>query len=287
LATGRILKPTILAPRSRRRGVRGGLVAAAMILALLPACGSAPAGAPVASHPAALSSQDRDRLLFTDAVALPDEGCSVRVTPPPPFDVIADSAAIHAALAAEWEAVGGEPGVAVLSVQADSTGGTRSADILETDLPADLARLIPAALDGRLEPRVEMTDSGPRPRGWSHRIRVVAGAAPRFAVGHVVTCRPSLLNQDALSRQITEDMRARGLPFTRVGRTAVAWIEVGVDGRPQQLRLNRSSGESTFDDIALGVARRAVFRPARVDATPVAAWVAIPISQDAFHQRHR
>lgn len=266
------------------------IILAAAIILVLPACASAPAGpagAAAPRHPAALSSQDRDRLVFTDAIPAPDESCTVRVTPPPPFDVIADSAAIHAALAAQWEAVGAEPGVAVLSVRADSAGAVRRADILETDLPAELARLIPAALDGRLEPRVERTDSGPRRVGWHHRIRVMAGPAPGFAVGHVVACRPSLLNPDAVSNQISEDMRARGLPFTRGGRTAVVWIEVGVDGRPQQFRLTRSSGEAAFDDIALGVARRAVFRPATIDGSPVLVWVSLPISQNPYHLRHR
>ena len=54
-------------------------------------------------------------------------------------------------------------------------------------------------------------------------------------------------------------------------------VLVGEDGRPQEVTLGKSSGESALDEAAMDAVRTWRFEPARRNGVPVRAWAIIPI----------
>ena len=54
-------------------------------------------------------------------------------------------------------------------------------------------------------------------------------------------------------------------------------VLVGEDGRPQEVTIGKSSGESALDEAAMAAVRTWRFEPARRNGVPVRAWAIIPI----------
>jgi len=54
-------------------------------------------------------------------------------------------------------------------------------------------------------------------------------------------------------------------------------VLVGEDGRPQEVTIGKSSGESALDESAMDAVRRWRFEPAKRDGVPVRAWAIIPV----------
>jgi TonB family protein len=54
-------------------------------------------------------------------------------------------------------------------------------------------------------------------------------------------------------------------------------VFVGVDGNPEKVELDQSSGSSVFDEAAVAGVSKWMFAPAQRDGKPVAAWVRVPI----------
>lgn len=54
-------------------------------------------------------------------------------------------------------------------------------------------------------------------------------------------------------------------------------VLVGEDGRPQEVTIGKSSGESALDESAMEAVRRWRFEPAKRDGVPVRAWAIIPV----------
>ena len=54
-------------------------------------------------------------------------------------------------------------------------------------------------------------------------------------------------------------------------------VLVGEDGRPQEVTIGKSSGESALDEAAMEAVRTWRFEPARRNGVPVRAWAIIPI----------
>jgi len=54
-------------------------------------------------------------------------------------------------------------------------------------------------------------------------------------------------------------------------------VLVGEDGRPQEVTIGKSSGESALDESALEAVRTWRFEPARRNGVPVRAWAVVPI----------
>lgn len=65
----------------------------------------------------------------------------------------------------------------------------------------------------------------------------------------------------------------------RRGEQGESWIrvQIGTDGVPIDVRLERSSGHARLDEAALTAVRRARFRPYTEQGIPRAVWVSIPI----------
>lgn len=54
-------------------------------------------------------------------------------------------------------------------------------------------------------------------------------------------------------------------------------VLVGEDGRPQEVTIGKSSGETALDESAMDAVRTWRFEPARRDGVPVRAWAVVPI----------
>jgi protein TonB len=54
-------------------------------------------------------------------------------------------------------------------------------------------------------------------------------------------------------------------------------VLVGEDGRPQEVTIGKSSGESALDESAMDAVRQWRFEPARRNGVPVRAWAIIPV----------
>jgi protein TonB len=65
----------------------------------------------------------------------------------------------------------------------------------------------------------------------------------------------------------------------RLGLEGVVRVRVlvGENGRPQEVTLAKSSGESSMDDAAMNAVREWVFKPVMRDGMPARAWVVVPI----------
>jgi len=78
--------------------------------------------------------------------------------------------------------------------------------------------------------------------------------------------------QRALEAEFPRSRRDQGGTWT-----TIAWILVGRDGRPMEIVVSRSSGDSRMDEAALKVGRVMRFAPATKEDEPVCAWVSIPL----------
>lgn len=90
--------------------------------------------------------------------------------------------------------------------------------------------------------------------------------------------RPELRNRGEIARTLERyypaDLREAG-----IGGEALVWFYIDEKGDVAFQQVERSSGECGLDAAALLVADRMRFRPATLrNGTPVAVWVAIPIS---------
>jgi protein TonB len=54
-------------------------------------------------------------------------------------------------------------------------------------------------------------------------------------------------------------------------------VLVGEDGRPQEVTIGKSSGESALDESAMDAVRQWRFEPAKRNGVPVRAWAIIPV----------
>lgn len=63
-----------------------------------------------------------------------------------------------------------------------------------------------------------------------------------------------------------------------VGGTVELIMEVGLDGRPQQVRVERSSGQPALDEAALAAVREWEFTPGTRGGQPVASDLRVPVT---------
>jgi TonB family protein len=88
-----------------------------------------------------------------------------------------------------------------------------------------------------------------------------------------------------MERRVTEAARAQRFRAAEAGKTVgVASLLVGLDaeGAVESVSLMRSSGDATFDRIAVNTIREVRYRPARLGGCSVPAWFEQPLS---FHLR--
>jgi TonB family protein len=240
-------------------------------------CASPGPSRPQPVHPESLTAEERARILLSDAAVPAGPGCTVSTGEAPAFSSRADSAAIAASLSRLAAEPGVPVGTVLLSVRADSLGELEWAMVLDSDLPAEVAALVPDLLEGRLKPDMADTDDGPRARGWSHRFRMTVAPEPSFQVGFPIACRPRLLNEGEVSRELTREAEASGHPLrSRIReRPTLLFIFVTEEGEPAEIRIEGTSGVAALDRISADVARQARFQPATTDGRPVPVWISI------------
>jgi protein TonB len=106
------------------------------------------------------------------------------------------------------------------------------------------------------------------------------------AAAHTATSAPALAASDAPLVPPAFDAAYLHNPKPRYPRAAVRMglegevrieVLVGVDGKPQELRLARSSGHAVLDEAAMETVTTWRFVPARRGAEAIAARVQVPI----------
>ena len=104
---------------------------------------------------------------------------------------------------------------------------------------------------------------------------VMAEEAPGSVVAPVLV-RPELLDQ-ARSRQLLQE--AYPLRLQRRGVGGTVWLRLWVNetGLPGNVSVLRSSGEEELDRVALRVAPRFTFTPARQDRERFGTWIQFPV----------
>lgn len=130
-------------------------------------------------------------------------------------------------------------------------------------------------------PVSDTTTADPNARGDAHGVEGgVPGGTPGGKVGSDATGKalpvvaPSydaayLNNAPPRYPAVARRMRMQG--------TATIRVLVGTDGRPQRVRLEKSSGVELLDNAALEAVQRWTFVPARQGTTPIAAEVDVPL----------
>lgn len=229
-------------------------------------------------HPSLLSRSERNALLLTAADSSQGPECRVSSSAPPALGQIADSVRLIDALS-RWWPNGLE--TIMITVAVDSTGRTNWVDVLETAPVESSSEGIVAAISGSLM-AVQEPDRAPANRGWRHRFRFSSGSTePVVEVGPTVECRPVLLNAEQLASAMSEEIAVRGPAMARYmtgAHETRIWLKVAATGRPDAIRVNRTSGNPTLDDIAAEIARMGRFSAARSDGRPVEVWVQLPMT---------
>jgi TonB family protein len=92
-----------------------------------------------------------------------------------------------------------------------------------------------------------------------------------------MTTRPGLVNVDAVKTALSDYYPAL-LRDAGIGGTAIVWLYIDESGRPQKLKINKSSGRIELDRAALRVAGLMQFSPAENMGKIVPVWIQVPIT---------
>jgi TonB family protein len=251
---------------ARRWGARNTLITVVPCLLIVGAC--------VTTRDAprfnTLSAEERRALSFLTEPA-PRDDCHT-LDRPERLDELLDTSAVLA-VARRIEADPSAHVVFAVRWGADSIGTAR--ELARTGLSGGAADTLAAALSAAL------VRAGDEPPTSPHRIRVRVGAAALLEAGSAVMCPPALLNRDSIGAALYRALEGRsirtGIAEPGQRPMAVVWLYITEGGGVGRTRLDQSSGDPRFDNVALGVADVARFAPALVDGAPSAEWVVLPV----------
>jgi len=88
---------------------------------------------------------------------------------------------------------------------------------------------------------------------------------------------PRLLNGPEMIR-LMDRLYPKVLKEAGIGGDVLMWVWVDQWGKPGNAQINRSSGRTQLDEVALAIAAQMQFEPAMLLDKPVGVWVAQPIS---------
>lgn len=88
---------------------------------------------------------------------------------------------------------------------------------------------------------------------------------------------PRLLNGPEMIR-LMDRLYPSTLKQAGIGGEVLMWVWVDAEGRPGNAQINRSSGRTQLDEVALAIAAQMRFAPAMLRDKPIGVWVAQPIS---------
>ena len=100
------------------------------------------------------------------------------------------------------------------------------------------------------------------------------GLAPR-RVRELRTCPPEILNRDIVARMLVQEASRLDILATTVVRL---YALVEEDGSVGEVRIDRGSSNFDVDAAAVGVIRRTVFEPGRVEGIPTPVWASFPVT---------
>jgi TonB family protein len=176
-----------------------------------------------------------------------------------------DSALLEQGVAGAWRQ---GAGLTLATLRYDSLGAVRGVRIL-TESFDDAGRV-------RLQ---EAVADAAHPEGTpGEGIDMVLGderaAAPR-RVARLRGCAPVILNNDQVTERLVEEARRLGIRHSTLIRLRA---RVGLDGKVEELRVDKSSGDPALDLAAVMVARGIRFRPALIEGFTVPdVWAAFPV----------
>ena len=181
----------------------------------------------------------------------------------PPFGALFDSARVArglGALAAD--------GTVLLSMATDSSGAVSHLRVIESTFRDEVGGAVYDTI-------AQAFTGGVEHRSVLGRLRVErrSGEDPAFRTGMSQECEPVLMNRGAVAqylRQAIAQSSDRG--------TVVLWALVTEQGRVAQARVLETSGKEFLDAIAVGIATRMEFLPARLDRRAVPVWIGLPFS---------
>lgn len=221
--------------------------------------------------PVALAAQEPVEII-TEVPGPGDRECAEAEEPDPlpPLAQLADSAALADAVAG-ISTPEMERRYALYSLHYGEGGSLDWVARLRTNLPAD-------ARGGAVEallPHLEREQPG---EGWTVRLALTFGPAPRFLVGRSRVC-PAVRAEDGIRRTgiIVQRSSGPGIPplpprELRTTRPYRLRVKVSPAGRALDVRVLRSSGTRFVDEEASDAAKAASYLPELHDGIPVLGW---------------
>jgi TonB family protein len=175
-----------------------------------------------------------------------------------------DSASLHAALTELWQDRELPAGRASLSLAWDGYGANVRREVVDHDLPPEVADSVQALVYAHRTTQEEREEAG----DWGVRLDITMAPDPIFSVARQTYCPPRALNVREVNEYIHGRYPARG--DTRLHSRTQVYVRVGVDrsGRVRDARIERPSG-TRIDQFAEQLARELTFRPATMDGIPM------------------
>ena len=186
---------------------------------------------------------------------------------------VVDSVGLSVALRELWDP---SAGLTLAVITYDSTGSVDSTTVLSASLPAEAKDQLAAGIRqysrvGQIAERVNLLigdDAGPSLR----RVREFRA------------CPPEMLDREGLERVMEREAATLSLTGTSIVRLRAL---IGLDGRVEEVRIERGSSNVEVDAAAVRVMRSASFRPARVGGIPTRVWVNFPVTFRAVRRQNR
>jgi TonB family protein len=124
---------------------------------------------------------------------------------------------------------------------------------------------------------------------WQFKLRVVDGKPVRTWAKIPVTFRLSNPAAASSSAHVVPGSKTSRPPIYPVDAikhreqgTVVLKILVGIDGKPETVQVDQSSGSASLDQAAVKAAKQWQFQPGMKDGKPYSGWTRVPVS---FHLR--
>jgi len=183
---------------------------------------------------------------------------------PSSLNELVDSAALQSHLESIWEPV---EGLVLGRIRIDSTGAMDGVTLrTESVSESQRERLVQAVSSAAL-------DSPGRRDGTYLFLGDEGGPAVRW-LARVQACVPELRNREMLSREIEEAAGQFGISERR---EVLLRAEVLVSGAVGDVEVQRSSGDSRIDMVAVRLFRTARYTPAMIEGIRVKVWVQFPV----------
>lgn len=232
------------------------------------ACLVGPAGCAHRSGP----GEPRQEYLLSERPPERGRQCRIADDPPslPAVDAVVDSAALEGMLRNLRSTRQPIAGYAILSMAFDENGWNAVREIVEHDLPAEVADSLQKLV---FEHRRTVAPGKP----WGVRLRIDLDETPLFRVGRQEICAPRALSYPSAGSP--NNAWDRGSLLITLTHQNSVWAHVLVDaqGRVSTARLEQTGLNARWESFVLGLVQSMHFAPATVDGIPFATWTRVRI----------